>query len=342
LRHKYVLANTFHHWAKGFIADLGEASKQSDALNYVQVGWGSGVRLIGLKADFRHLQEADIVSSYRNSKHRLLLFDYDGTLVINPDEIPSDSTLRTLAALCEDTNNTVFIISGRERLRLSEWFSSIPRLGLAAEKGVYVKWPNEEDWEELPNLGDFSWKETTIDLMKSYADRTDGAYIEIKESALVWHYHNADPEYGRSQASELGKYIEKLLESSQSVDVVRYDLNRILEVKPRGVSKGITARKIITRLKENTGLPQFLLCIGDDRSDEDAFLVLQSGFSKSTGKTYTVCVGIKPSNAHYYVHDTQEVLKVLSSLSMASTSNATRHNSGKGVIPSMFHQSALM
>jgi trehalose-6-phosphatase len=45
---------------------------------------------------------------------------------------------------------------------------------------------------------------------RSYSDRTDGAYIEIKESALVWHYENADPEYGKSQASELAKYTEKV------------------------------------------------------------------------------------------------------------------------------------
>lgn len=38
-----------------------------------------------------------------------------------------------------------------------------------------------------------------------------------------------------------------MLESSHAVDVVRYDLNRIVEVKPRGVSKGITARKIVNR-----------------------------------------------------------------------------------------------
>ncbi|XXQ30936.1 Trehalose-phosphatase [Plasmodiophora brassicae] len=333
LRHKFVLANSFQHWARGFLADLGEASKQSDALNYVQVGWGSGVRLIGLKADFKHLQEADIVSSYRSSKHRLLLFDYDGTLTTSIDEAPTESTLKILSALCGDPGNLVFILSGRERQRLSEWFSSLPRIGLVAEKGVYIRWPGDDDWEALPGLGDFSWKDTAIELMKSYSERTDGAYTEIKESALVWHYHNADPEYGRSQASELGKYIEKLLESTQSVDVVRYDLNRILEVKPRGVSKGLTTRKIVARLKEQGGVPQFVLCMGDDRSDEDAFVALQSPpGDKAKAKAYTVCVGIKPSNAHYYVHDTAEVLKILSSLSMVSM-NASRSASR---LPSLF------
>jgi len=45
---------------------------------------------------------------------------------------------------------------------------------------------------------------------REYTERTDGSYIEDKESSIVWHYEQADPEYGKMQASEMVKYMEKV------------------------------------------------------------------------------------------------------------------------------------
>ena len=46
------------------------------------------------------------------------------------------------------------------------------------------------------------------------------------------------------QASELQKYLIKLL-ANPSVDVVKYDYARVLEVKPHGISKGLAANAIL-------------------------------------------------------------------------------------------------
>ena len=77
------MSHNFEHWVRGFLRDLDEAAGQSSGLNYVQVGWGSNVRLIGLHADFRRLDIGEINASYRKYKRRLLLLDYDGTLTSN-------------------------------------------------------------------------------------------------------------------------------------------------------------------------------------------------------------------------------------------------------------------
>eukprot|EP00455_Lapot_gusevi_P021069 TRINITY_DN2217_c0_g1_i20.p1 TRINITY_DN2217_c0_g1~~TRINITY_DN2217_c0_g1_i20.p1 ORF type:complete len:232 (+),score=82.72 TRINITY_DN2217_c0_g1_i20:340-1035(+) len=136
------------------------------------------------------------------------------------------------------------------------------------------------------------------------------------------------------QASELAKFLQNVL-ARFSVDVVRYDYNRILEVKPRGINKGVTTMTILQRVaqnfkqdKEKPKFPAFILCIGDDRSDEDMFMALQSSSPAVqalavttqegqvlTPKIYTCCVGLKPSNASHYLHDPQEVLDVVDSLS---------------------------
>ncbi len=37
-------------------------------------------------------------------------------------------------------------------------------------------------------------------VMQVYTESTDGSYLDVKESALVWHYKDADPDFGRWQA----------------------------------------------------------------------------------------------------------------------------------------------
>lgn len=37
-------------------------------------------------------------------------------------------------------------------------------------------------------------------LVQAYTESTDGSYIEAKESAIVWHYKETDPDFGRWQA----------------------------------------------------------------------------------------------------------------------------------------------
>jgi len=35
-----------------------------------------------------------------------------------------------------------------------------------------------------------------------YTESTDGSNVEAKESALVWHYRDADPDFGHWQARD--------------------------------------------------------------------------------------------------------------------------------------------
>ena len=44
-----------------------------------------------------------------------------------------------------------------------------------------------------------SWKAVTRSIMELYAQRTQGTYIEENESAVVWQYRDADPEFGLMQ-----------------------------------------------------------------------------------------------------------------------------------------------
>lgn len=67
-------------------------------------------------------------------------------------------------------------------------------------------------------------------------------------------------------------------------------------------------------------LPDFVLCIGDDRSDEDMFeLITSAEANLSSGAEVFGCtVGQKPSKAKYYLEDTNEILRMLQGLTHAS------------------------
>lgn len=44
--------------------------------------------------------------------------------------------------------------------------------------------------------------------MQSYTEKTDGAYIDDKESKIIWNYESVDPEFGNWQARELTTHLE--------------------------------------------------------------------------------------------------------------------------------------
>ena len=66
----------------------------------------------------------------------------------------------------------------------------------------------------------------------------------------------------------------------------------------------------------------FVLCIGDDRSDEDMFEsidnAIASGILNSSKSVFACTVGQKPSKAKYYLDDTADVINMLETLAEAS------------------------
>lgn len=63
-----------------------------------------------------------------------------------------------------------------------------------------------------------------------YTETTDGSFIEVKESSLVWNYQYADPDFGSCQAKELLDHLESVL-ANEPVSVKSGQ--NIVEVKPQ-------------------------------------------------------------------------------------------------------------
>lgn len=92
----------------------------------------------------------------------------------------------------------------------------------------------------------------------------------------------------------------------------------------QGVSKGLVAEKVFTSMHESGKQADFVLCIGDDRSDEDMFEIignaLNNGVISSHTNVFACTVGQKPSKAKYYLDDPTDVIMMLDALADASDS----------------------
>lgn len=166
----------------------------------------------------------------------------------------------------------------------------------------------------------FDWKKIAEPVMRHYMEATDGSYIEHKESGLVWHHQEADPDFGSCQAKELLDHLENVL-ANEPVAVRRGQ--HIVQVNPQGISKGVVVEKLVATMLSRGKPPDFVLCIGDDRSDEDMFESIMSSMNNpslpATAEVFACTVGKKPSKAKYYLDDTMDVIKMLQGLINASS-----------------------
>ncbi|KAE8806506.1 putative alpha,alpha-trehalose-phosphate synthase [Hordeum vulgare] len=235
LRHekhyKYVSTHDVAYWARSFDQDLQRACKDHFSRRHWGIGFGMSFKVVALGPNFRRLSVEHIVPSFRKTENRLILLDYDGTVMPESsiDKAPSSEVISVLNRLCEDPKNRVFIVSGRGKDELSTWFAPCEKLGIAAEHGYFTRWSKESPWETCGLVADFDWKKTAEPVMRLYTEATDGSYIEHKESALVWHHDEADPDFGSCQAKELLDHLESVL-ANEPVVVKRGQ--HIVEVNP--------------------------------------------------------------------------------------------------------------
>ena len=246
---------------------------------------------------------AEIHDAYMRARQRVLILDYDGTLVPfvkRPQQaVPPNRLLDLLSTLAADSRNCLALISGRSTENLDRWFGSVHGLWLGAEHGAELKASSAEAWESLRPEAPSDWKSTVMPILEHFMDRTPGSYVEEKKYALVWHYRMAEPEFGEWLANELVSMLEAMLAETE---LRAFRGKKIVEVKPVWANKG----EVLDRLLAAYPDPDFIFAAGDDRTDEDLFERLQAG-------AWTVHIGPGPTRAMYIVPDFESLRAVLRS-----------------------------
>jgi trehalose 6-phosphate synthase/phosphatase len=238
-----------------------------------------------------------IVADYNNAKKRCILLDYDGTLAslqrIPSMAAPSKEILTVLRQLTEHPSNEVVVISGRDADTLHKWLGYLP-LSLVAEHGALIRYRGS-DWEQQVTISP-EWKERIRPLLELFVTRCVGSFVEEKQNTLAWHYRNTHPDLGFLRSREL---LNSLLQLTINTPLQVLDGNKVLEVRVIGVDKGATAQKVMERCN-----PDFILCMGDDVTDEDMFRVLHT-------RAYTIKIGSGNTAAEYTLLSQKDVYPLL-------------------------------
>ncbi len=286
-----------HTWVKNFMDKLKEVKAHQYALSTRNIHDGI---------------QQKIAIRYHFSSKRLILLDYDGTLVpfhkqVNA-AIPDSELLDILSRLAADPCNTVLITSGRDYHTLDSWLGQLP-VDMIAEHGAWYK-DYGHHWKHRRDLNN-EWKYEIRHVMEIYSGRTPGAFIEEKSYSLAWHYRRAEEGLGNMRAHEMTADIKHFI-SDQGLQLLQGD--KVIEVKSMAVNKGKAAGRWLDR--ENY---DFIIAIGDDHTDEDTFKAMPAD-------AITIKVGKKVSAATYFLNAYTDVRSLLKELVAGDHTQHTRND----------------
>jgi trehalose 6-phosphate synthase/phosphatase len=271
-------------WARDFLDRLQRVRE-------VQKQFASGI----MTHETRHA----LIARYRAAPQRLLLIDYDGTLVPferRPEAAkPPDGLLHILSRIARQRGTELVLVSGRPKDNMAAWFPD-PALSIVAEHGAWIKRAGRDDWKLTRPLRS-DWKQQVVPILRDAADRLPGAFVEEKDYSVVWHYRQAEPELAMVRAQEL---TDTLTQLTANMDLVIVPGHRTVEVRDVHVSKSQAAIEFVNG-------QDFVLAIGDDVTDEDMFRALPK-------EAYSIRVGVVATNARFNVPGYEDVIDLLTRL----------------------------
>ena len=317
----HILRCTNEAFAGTFLTELKSTltKKQED---FMCVGFGHArFRLVGMGAGFKPLDTSEAVETFQRASRRVLLLDWGGTLA--PAEASfydkraaggtalPQNVLDALGTLCADPTCHVMIMSGLDKEKVLSAFGSVPNLSLAVEHGFNFR-VGGGDWQQLVHEVDDEWRAVARSVMQVYSARTHGAFLQTKGSSILFNFGDSDPEYGALQGKELQTTLQQVL---HDFPVVVRTGKGYVEACHQDVNKGAMAEHMINVLQADGKPIDFVLCAGDDSTDELMFTALHTKLGKKSPHLFTVTVGRKPSEASRYLDDHNEVVNLLELLS---------------------------
>jgi len=232
-----------------------------------------------------------------------VFLDYDGTLtpiVARPDlALLSDTmraTLRGLAAHC-----SVAVISGRDLADVRD-LVGLDNLVYAGSHGFDIAGPNGLRIEHVQGAAFAAAVERAAGLLRPALAAIEGALVEPKRFAVAVHYRQV----AADEVADVEAVVDRVLKAVPELEKTHG--KKVFELRPRfDWDKGKAVLWLLSAL-EQTGADILPFYIGDDLTDEDAFLALRS-------RGITIFVG-KPEGtaALYALEDPDAVGAFLSEL----------------------------
>ena len=246
------------------------------------------------------LIELDIKEKYLKARNKLILLDYDGTLV---NFVPIPETARItidiyeiLYSLIDVPGTRTFIITGRRHTDIEKLLNHIP-INIIAEHGAMIR--ESGLWHKQLEDG-FIWKEQITGIASNLTNECPGSHVEEKLYSVAWHYRNCEPDLGFNCSRRLISLI--LDKFSSKVRIL--DGKKVVEIISNETGKGIAVKKLFEKKSYD-----FVLSVGDDATDEEMFEYLLH-FPNAV----TIKVGEGSTNAKLNFNSINDVLILLRSL----------------------------
>ena len=260
-------------WAGTFVSDLTSRTPHR------QIG------VEGLTAEAGRFRDA-----LEGGRRVAMFLDYDGTLreiVRQPSAAtPTPDILALLDRMREAPGLDVTVISGRTATDLARFLGDRQGLGLVCEHGAQTRAAGCHDWASCDEHLDLAWKEEVCRILRIYQHSTPGTHIEFKRTGLVWHYRQADLEFGKWKAKQL---VDELsIVAANNPIQVRHG-RKIVEVASAHVNKGAAVLRMLAGRDYD-----LVLLAGDDTTDESMFQL-----AASDRRMITVRIGEGETSAQY-------------------------------------------
>ena len=236
------------------------------------------------------------IDAFGSAARRVLLLDYDGTLVpiaaLPELAQPDRALLGLLRSLAATPGIELHVVSGRSRDVLARWVGDVP-MWLHAEHGFWTRTPAGA-WTAQKH--DTAFREAALEIMLRYARLTPGSIVEPKDASVAFHLRGADPRLAAVRLLALRRELTAALgPQAELMDGVK-----VLEVRPTGVHKGC----VVTSLSPAPAGTAAILAAGDDRTDEDMFVALPPD-------ALTIRVGPGATRARFRVASPFELRRLL-------------------------------
>ena len=253
--------------------------------------------------DDKHLNI--IKAEIEKAENILLFLDYDGTLApfradpLSAFALPEiESCLKKLE---KSSKYYLSLISGRKLTELKKMIN-LSRSNYAGSHGLEIEmsfaegviYPNQN--KSLNFLSRKNYQKTREKYKKA-----EDVKVEDKGFGLALHFNSEEKQ------SEEEEKLQLLFENT---DYQVLSGRKIVEIRPKGWDKGKAVNYISAQIKEKLDINDVLkIYIGDDRTDEDAFKILDDGIT-----IYVQNEDNLNTEAEYYLRnprDTAELLKVI-------------------------------
>jgi alpha,alpha-trehalase len=254
------------------------------------------------------------IATRRAGRHLLLLCDFDGTLTpFNPDPRAvrlDERVARVLGSLASRPDCTVGIISGRRLQDVRDRVTVTGELYLAGFHGLEIHAPGETFVHPDASASADTMRAIAAAVRREVA-LLPGVFIEDKDLSIALHYREAEPDVAATAKS---RFLEAA-RADLAADRVRLLPGAcVMELLPATRwHKGNALEWIRERIERIHG-STFTVYVGDDVTDEDAFLAVGPG-GMSIGASDRV------TGAEFHVDGPSAVERILQDLEASNPAN---------------------